>query len=535
MGQDFDPDFEPDQADEITSEECIELLNECCPDGIKSRILQKCFLDYAHSQLVQIHANFFFMNIYSPIPGHIHMRQMMMESLTEMAKDFSSKLYTQVENSVEEASASDRFPLSIRWRSAEVPMILLNQHDVQGYGGDGDISIFCRNLARMRRPSAQNWHQIAIESQYDLVNFEQEERRRMNQLNQQGVVEEGKEGKRKKLDLLLKVVGAPDQDVRALRVQNIMDKHPNYALTFDNMLKMIAIYFRVKAGIPVLLMGETGCGKTKLMEFLSDILSIELFKCDVHGGFTADLILDFMVDPIKAATASPYDMIWVFLDEVNTSPEIGMFKEIICDHSLNGEPLPKNLVVLGALNPVRRRKKVSSGLAAKDQAGVETYMNNLVYRVYPLPPTMKEYVWNFGHLDELDEQQYIGEMVHLAFRSEIEDGEFALALPRFKQLIGDELVEDVVDCVRVSFCKCLVSSQKIVRKFFGGEVSVVSLRDVARCINIFSWFFKHFHMERINHENPRDKLYRMLMESAVLALAHCYYYRLGGSRKEYAC
>ena len=41
-------------------------------------------------------------------------------------------------------------------------------------------------------------------------------------------------------------------------------------------------------------------------------------------------------------------------------------------------------------------------------------------------------------------------------------------------------------------------------------------------------------MERINHENPRDKLYRMLMESAVLALAHCYYYRLGGSRKEYA-
>ena len=79
---------------------------------------------------------------------------------------------------------------------------------------------------------------------------------------------------------------------------------------------------RVKSGIPVLLMGETGCGKTRLMQFLSDILSIDLYKCDVHGGFTADLILDFMKDPIFAAEKYPNDMIWVFLDEVNTSPEV---------------------------------------------------------------------------------------------------------------------------------------------------------------------------------------------------------------------
>ena len=144
-GQDFDPDFEPDQADEITSEECIELLNEYCPDGIKSRILQKCFLDFAHSQLVQIHANFFFMNIYSPIPGHIHMRQMMMESLTEMAKDFSSRLYTPETGSLEESTAETRFPLSIRWRSAEVPMILLNQHDGKWINLR---SIFCEKAAK---------------------------------------------------------------------------------------------------------------------------------------------------------------------------------------------------------------------------------------------------------------------------------------------------------------------------------------------------------------------------------------------------
>jgi hypothetical protein len=56
-----------------------------------------------------------------------------------------------------------------------------------------------------------------------------------------------------------------------------------------------------------------------------------------------------------------------------------LFKEIICDHSLNGEPLPSNLIVLGALNPVRRRKQLTSGFEKrKDMAGVETLMNNLV-------------------------------------------------------------------------------------------------------------------------------------------------------------
>ena len=57
-------------------------------------------------------------------------------------------------------------------------------------------------------------------------------------------------------------------------------------------------------------------------EFLSDVLGIILFKCDVHGGFTADLILEFMKKPIIAAKNTPNEMIWVFLDEVNTSPEV---------------------------------------------------------------------------------------------------------------------------------------------------------------------------------------------------------------------
>ncbi len=47
------------------------------------------------------------------------MQEMMLESLSEMAKDFSSRLYEQLDDTLEEASVDTKFPLSVRWRSAE--------------------------------------------------------------------------------------------------------------------------------------------------------------------------------------------------------------------------------------------------------------------------------------------------------------------------------------------------------------------------------------------------------------------------------
>lgn len=40
----------------------------------------------------------------------------------------------------------------------------------------------------------------------------------------------------------------------------IVDPDPTYELTMDNLLKIIAIYMRLRANIPVIIMGETGCG-----------------------------------------------------------------------------------------------------------------------------------------------------------------------------------------------------------------------------------------------------------------------------------
>eukprot|EP00495_Collosphaeridae_sp_1-RS-2012_P008304 TRINITY_DN8239_c0_g1_i1.p1 TRINITY_DN8239_c0_g1~~TRINITY_DN8239_c0_g1_i1.p1 ORF type:complete len:141 (+),score=1.69 TRINITY_DN8239_c0_g1_i1:63-425(+) len=78
---------------------------------------------------------------------------------------------------------------------------------------------------------------------------------------------------------------------------------------------------------------------------------------------------------------------------------------MICDASMNGVKLPSNLVVFGAINPYRYRR-VQGNLA-----GLKLNRKDLVYRVYPLPESIKQYVWNLGQLDILDEYQYIWEMV----------------------------------------------------------------------------------------------------------------------------
>ena len=70
------------------------------------------------------------------------------------------------------------------------------------------------------------------------------------------------------------------------------DPDPTYVLTVDNLIKILAIQMRFRynyagvqlvgmhvswclfrCGIPVVLMGETGCGKTRLIRFMCDLIA----------------------------------------------------------------------------------------------------------------------------------------------------------------------------------------------------------------------------------------------------------------------
>ena len=70
---------------------------------------------------------------------------------------------------------------------------------------------------------------------------------------------------------------------------------------------------------------------------------------------SVDVLVNDLQKPIEQAIKEPYETILVFLDEINTSKEVGSFKEVVCDHSLKGTQLPDNLVIVAALNPYRQR------------------------------------------------------------------------------------------------------------------------------------------------------------------------------------
>lgn len=76
--------------------------------------------------------------------------------------------------------------------------------------------------------------------------------------------------------------------------QNILDVVNNeYVVTADNFLKMCIIYIRVQSRVPVVIMGETGCGKTSLIKFFSEnILNDKLLIFNIHAGITAKMILE---------------------------------------------------------------------------------------------------------------------------------------------------------------------------------------------------------------------------------------------------
>ncbi|KAM3924826.1 E3 ubiquitin-protein ligase RNF213-like [Leptodactylus fuscus] len=304
------------------------------------------------------------------------------------------------------------------------------------------------------------------------------------------------------------------------------DPDETYELTTDNILKILAIKMRFRCGIPVVIMGETGCGKTRLIKFLChlckgfvDTENMKLVK--VHGGTTAEMIYQKILDAQDIACFNKQngcDTV-LFFDEANTTEAISSIKEALCDHTVDGQPLEEEsgLHIIAACNPYRKhtdemiRRLESAGLGyrvtadeTKERLG-SIPLRQLVYRVHALPPSMMPLVWDFGQLNNETEKKYIQQIVQ--------------RLAKEIQLSAHDmqLLTDV-----------LSASQTYMRRK-NDECSFVSLRDVERCIEVFKWFYNH-HAKLLKNRksmlegkgrisSPKDKV----AWSLVLAAGVCYH------------
>ena len=304
---------------------------------------------------------------------------------------------------------------------------------------------------------------------------------------------------------------------------SILDfKTDNYVITNDNFKKMVLLVYRIKANVPVIIMGETGCGKTALVTKLNQILNngeILVEIINIHPGITDNDLcekLGKINDKAKKLKEKEKE-IWVFFDEINTCLSLSLLTEIFINRTYNGEKLDKRIRLIGACNPYRRRKIGTErcGLRRDEDDDDD---NELVYLVQPLPQSLLYYVFSFGSINEDDEKKYIYSIIEKLFSN-------------------DE--KELHEITRDAIFEC----HKYLREAF--DPSVVSLREISRFSKIVDFFQKYYIIKNEYEENKnrklkdyeiiqniekgKEKLYKI--KSIICSIYLCYYIKLTDNTK----
>ena len=279
-----------------------------------------------------------------------------------------------------------------------------------------------------------------------------------------------------------------------------------YVITQDNFRKMILILYRIIARIPVILMGETGCGKTALIRKLNELVNNgkrTLKIINVNPGVTDDFLISKMKKINKEAENSK-DEVWVFFDELNTCNSLSLLTEIFIHHSFDGTKLKKNIRIMGACNPYRKKKKneIICGLIYPNDN------NELIYDVNILPQSLMYYVFNFSSIGNEDEKKYISSIISELFNEE-------------ENILKDRTTEVISQC------------HLHLREKFGS--SVVSLREMTRFKECCTFFIESYYPKKNKVTHNTQNKHVEKLKSIIISIYICYCIRLvdDNSRKNF--
>ena len=338
-----------------------------------------------------------------------------------------------------------------------------------------------------------------------------------------------------------------------LYLPNEVDKD-NYVITNDNFKKMVLLVYRIKANVPVIIMGETGCGKTALITKLNQILNngeTTVIIKNIHPGITDEKLCIMMKEVDKMARHQGENKeLWLFFDEINTCPSLSLITEIFINRTYYGNTLSDNIRLIGACNPYRKRRggKEKCGLSFPDDND-----NELVYLVNPLPQSLLYYVFSFGRINDDDEKKYIKSIIEVLFpksekqklrntksekekdlenknkikiskiyldMNEREKAKFDEELEKLEieiKIISRELKYHDITTEAISQC------HKYLRKTF--DESVVSLREISR-FPILVEFFKDYFNKKNNFLKRANNEKNNKIRSIICSIYLCYYIRL---------
>ncbi|ORX43676.1 hypothetical protein BCR36DRAFT_399937 [Piromyces finnis] len=286
------------------------------------------------------------------------------------------------------------------------------------------------------------------------------------------------------------------------KLENLSDIVKSYVFTADNFMKLILISLFLRTDIPVVLMGETGCGKTSLIKIIASLKSIPMYTLNIHAGTEDDDIIQFIRNnnlfndiSKNKDNEEKTDMVWIFFDEINTCNSLCLITEIMLKHSCKGESIRENVKFIAACNPYRVdvSKREIPGLLDE-----KYIVSNLVYSVNPLPHSLLNFVFDFGSPNDKDIRKYISNITYEFLQRNIKN---RYILNKIHTIAEDSIFE----------------AHKYIRDNF--DISSVSLREIRRLSILFEWFCNKLLKNKFIIKNFKEIIYL------------CYYIRLFDKNK----
>eukprot|EP01040_Poterioochromonas_malhamensis_P005804 gene5804-6244_t len=259
------------------------------------------------------------------------------------------------------------------------------------------------------------------------------------------------------------------------------------------------------------------------------------FAVNVHASLTIDEISAIITTVSRRAENtltlgefldSPAHLranLCIFFDEINTLTYMGVLKEIIIDHTFCGQPLPSNVVIAAACNPVRKKLQVYDN--RKEEHGLQWVSGH--YQVHPLPGSLEQLKWDYGSLKPSQEREFIRQKMQLM---SIQGLRFSSAQIKQYTEVVDEAQQITRSLARDHVEQMLKErySDLSSHEFESRASSIVSLRDILRIFKLFKYLMTcsdeiYFLCTGSTNRYSEDKIFQLLL----LTIAVVYYLRMG--------
>ena len=237
-----------------------------------------------------------------------------------------------------------------------------------------------------------------------------------------------------------------------------------------------------------------------------------LHRLLVHPGTSIEDVEAFLEPVLRMADRERGLEFVVFFDEVNTSSCLGVFKEILIDHMLNGKRLAKNIFFVAAINPHLEGEAQATPrgrpLETVGQTAALMEVTRRRYFVHKLPDVMATIKWQYKALHgESELREYIRMKLDLQEH-------------RFIQDTGNSSFSIIL---KETFINLLVAAQQFCSAKL--KKSAVSQRDIQRVFRLVQ-FFLRFLPDQQQEEDECIGPQTHFSHSINLAIAVVYYIRL---------